>query len=162
MTTKKSNMILIPRQKGFRIITDTKPPETLRSLTGEVDIVNAQLPNTENQDESEVEEPNSEDNESAFAVLYLPKMISESAQGHDKITWVFMNYYRWFVPQFSLAPDHAVHFWWDRWRAFFWLQRGYEFAIYESWRMRVAKRLREMMHEIRNKGASHGWIWDDL
>ncbi|MED6211636.1 hypothetical protein PIB30_075651 [Stylosanthes scabra] len=50
-----------------RIITDTEPPETLRSLTGEVDIVNAQLPNTENQDESEVEEPNSEDNESASA-----------------------------------------------------------------------------------------------
>ncbi|MED6164944.1 hypothetical protein PIB30_094995 [Stylosanthes scabra] len=49
-----------------RIITDTEPPETLRSLTGEVDIVNAQLPNTENQDKSEVEEPNSEDNESAF------------------------------------------------------------------------------------------------
>ncbi|MED6186577.1 hypothetical protein PIB30_068045, partial [Stylosanthes scabra] len=59
----------------------------------------------------------------------------------------------WFVPQFSLAPDHA---------AFFRLQRGYEFAIYQSWRMRAAKRLREMMHEIRNKGAPHGWIRDDL
>ncbi|MED6165040.1 hypothetical protein PIB30_095901 [Stylosanthes scabra] len=69
-------------------------------------------------------------------------------KGTTKITWVFMNYYRWFVPQFNLAPDHAVHFWWDRWRAFFRLQRGYEFAIYESWRMRAAKRLREMMHEI--------------
>ncbi|MED6213486.1 hypothetical protein PIB30_093916 [Stylosanthes scabra] len=67
-----------------------------------------------------------------------------------------MNYNRWFVPQFSLALDHVVHFWWDRWR------RGYEFAIYESWWMRAAKRLREMMHEIRNKGAPHGWIRDDL
>ncbi|MED6173179.1 hypothetical protein PIB30_056824 [Stylosanthes scabra] len=73
-----------------------------------------------------------------------------------------MNYYRWFVPQFSLAPDHTVHFLWDCWRAFFRLQRGYEFAIYESWRMRAAKRLREMMHEIRNKGVPHRWIRDDL
>ncbi|MED6160077.1 hypothetical protein PIB30_048002 [Stylosanthes scabra] len=38
----------------------------------------------------------------------------------------------------------------------------YEFAIYEPWRMRVAKRLCEMMHKIRNKGALHGWIRDDL
>ncbi|MED6142709.1 hypothetical protein PIB30_116320, partial [Stylosanthes scabra] len=28
--------------------------------------------------------------------------------------------------------------------------------------MRSAKRLREMMHEIRKKGAPHGWIRDDL
>ncbi|MED6145176.1 hypothetical protein PIB30_022635 [Stylosanthes scabra] len=73
-----------------------------------------------------------------------------------------MNYYKWFVPQFSMAPDHAVHFWWDRWWAFFRLQRGYEYAIYQSWRMRSAKRLREIMHEIRNMGAPHGWIRDDL
>ncbi|MED6208655.1 hypothetical protein PIB30_047307 [Stylosanthes scabra] len=73
-----------------------------------------------------------------------------------------MNYYMWFVPKFSLAPDHAVHFLWDRWRAFFRLQHGYEFGIYESWRMRAVKRLSEMMHEIRNKGAPHGWIRDDL
>ncbi|MED6193593.1 hypothetical protein PIB30_021069 [Stylosanthes scabra] len=62
---------------------------------------------------------------------------------------------------FSMASDHAIHFWWDRWRAFFRLQRGYEFAIYESWRMRAAKTLREMMHEIHNKGAPHGWIRED-
>ncbi|MED6122697.1 hypothetical protein PIB30_042251 [Stylosanthes scabra] len=40
--------------------------------------------------------------------------------------------------------------------AFFQLQRGYEHRIYESWRMRASKRLREIMHEIRNKGAPHG------
>ncbi|MED6221201.1 hypothetical protein PIB30_052217 [Stylosanthes scabra] len=34
--------------------------------------------------------------------------------------------------------------------------------IYESWRMRAAKRLREIMHGIRNKGAPHGWIRQDL
>ncbi|MED6174479.1 hypothetical protein PIB30_069376 [Stylosanthes scabra] len=83
-------------------------------------------------------------------------------KGTTKISWVFQNYYRWFVPQFSLAPDHAVHFLWDRWRSFFGLQQGYEFKIYESWRMRPSKRLRELMHEIRNKGAPHGWIRDDL
>ncbi|MED6146348.1 hypothetical protein PIB30_033650 [Stylosanthes scabra] len=84
-------------------------------------------------------------------------------KGTTKITWVFENYYKWFVPQFSMAPPHAVEFWWDRWRitfstslAFFRLQRGYEYMIYESWRMRVAKRLREIMHGIRNKGARHG------
>ncbi|MED6209870.1 hypothetical protein PIB30_058848 [Stylosanthes scabra] len=68
----------------------------------------------------------------------------------------------WFVPQFSMAPDHAVRFWWHRWRAFFRLQRGYEHRIYESWRMRAAKRLREIMHGIRNKGAPHPWIRQDL
>ncbi|MED6217868.1 hypothetical protein PIB30_021665 [Stylosanthes scabra] len=47
-------------------------------------------------------------------------------KGTTKISWVFENYYKWFVPQFSMAPDHAVRFWWDRWRAFFRLQRGYE------------------------------------
>ncbi|MED6114562.1 hypothetical protein PIB30_081500 [Stylosanthes scabra] len=83
-------------------------------------------------------------------------------KGTTKITWVFENYYRWFVPQFSMAPDHAVWFWWDRWRIFFRLQRGYEHRIYESWRMRAAKRLREIMHDIRNKGAPHPWIRQDL
>ncbi|MED6108469.1 hypothetical protein PIB30_024197 [Stylosanthes scabra] len=83
-------------------------------------------------------------------------------KGTTKITWVFMNYYKWFVPQFSMAPDHAIHFLWDCWQVFFQLQRGYEHAIYQSWRMRSAKRLREIMHEISNMGAPHGWIWDDL
>ncbi|MED6142066.1 hypothetical protein PIB30_109863, partial [Stylosanthes scabra] len=46
--------------------------------------------------------------------------------------------------------------------AFFRLQRGYEHRIYESWRMRAAKRLREIMHGIRTKGAPHGWIREDL
>ncbi|MED6178738.1 hypothetical protein PIB30_110467, partial [Stylosanthes scabra] len=46
--------------------------------------------------------------------------------------------------------------------AFFRLQRGYEHRIYESWRMRASKRLREIMHGIRNKGAPHGWIREDL
>ncbi|MED6112764.1 hypothetical protein PIB30_064652, partial [Stylosanthes scabra] len=45
---------------------------------------------------------------------------------------------------------------------FFRLLRDYDFAIYESWQMRAAKRLREMMYEIRNKGALHGWIRDDF
>ncbi|MED6115512.1 hypothetical protein PIB30_091319 [Stylosanthes scabra] len=74
------------------------------------------------------------------------------SKGTTKISWFFWNYYRWFVPQFSMAPDHVVHFWWDRWR------RGYEFKIYESWRMRASKRLRELKHKIRNKGVPHGWI----
>ncbi|MED6170017.1 hypothetical protein PIB30_026609 [Stylosanthes scabra] len=64
-------------------------------------------------------------------------------KGTAKITWVFESYYKWFVPQFSKAPPHAVQFWWDCWRASFRLQRGYEYRIYESWRMRVAKRLHE-------------------
>ncbi|MED6114142.1 hypothetical protein PIB30_077451 [Stylosanthes scabra] len=83
-------------------------------------------------------------------------------KGTTKISWVFENYYRWFVPQFCMAPDHAVRFWWDRWRAFFRLQRGYEHRIYESWRMRASKRLHEIMHGIRNKGGPHGWIREDL
>ncbi|MED6209473.1 hypothetical protein PIB30_055006 [Stylosanthes scabra] len=51
-----------------RVITKTEIPETLRSSALEVDIiVNAQLPNTENEDESEEDEGNNEDNGSASA-----------------------------------------------------------------------------------------------
>ncbi|MED6220698.1 hypothetical protein PIB30_047313 [Stylosanthes scabra] len=77
-------------------------------------------------------------------------------KGTTKISWVFENYYRWFVPQFSMASDHTVRYWWDCWRTFFRLQRGYEHRIYESWRMRASKQLREIMHGIRNKGVPHG------
>ncbi|MED6161217.1 hypothetical protein PIB30_058591 [Stylosanthes scabra] len=45
---------------------------------------------------------------------------------------------------------------------FFPVKRGYEHRIYESWRMRASKRLRGIMHRIRNKGAPHGWIREDL
>ncbi|MED6143766.1 hypothetical protein PIB30_009015 [Stylosanthes scabra] len=55
-----------------------------------------------------------------------------------------------------MALDHAVHFLWVYWR------RGYEFKIYQSWRMRTTKRCCELMHEIRNKRAPHRRIWDDL
>ncbi|MED6178877.1 hypothetical protein PIB30_111649, partial [Stylosanthes scabra] len=83
-------------------------------------------------------------------------------KGTTKISWVFYNYYREFVPRFSMASDEMVRFWWDRWRSFFRLQRGYEGRIYASWRQRAAKRLRDLFHEIRNKGAPHPWIRDDL
>ncbi|MED6160679.1 hypothetical protein PIB30_053681 [Stylosanthes scabra] len=46
--------------------------------------------------------------------------------------------------------------------SFFRLQRRYEGRIYSSWRQRAAKRLRDLFHEIRNKGAPHPWIRDDL
>ncbi|MED6220036.1 hypothetical protein PIB30_041207 [Stylosanthes scabra] len=69
---------------------------------------------------------------------------------------------RWYVPQFSQAPEHVVQFWWDHWRSFFRLQRGYELKIYESWQQRASKRLRELFHEIRKKGAPHGWIPEDI
>ncbi|MED6141879.1 hypothetical protein PIB30_107818, partial [Stylosanthes scabra] len=37
-------------------------------------------------------------------------------KGTTKISWVFYNYYREFVPQFSMPSDEMVCFWWDRWR----------------------------------------------
>ncbi|MED6156652.1 hypothetical protein PIB30_016389 [Stylosanthes scabra] len=77
-------------------------------------------------------------------------------KGTTKISWVFYNYYREFVPQFSMASDEMVRFLWDRWR------RWYEGRIYSSWRQKAAKRLRDLFHEIRNKGAPHPWIRDDL
>ncbi|MED6171760.1 hypothetical protein PIB30_043729 [Stylosanthes scabra] len=50
----------------IRVITKTGIPETLRSSALDVDIIaSAQLPNTENEDESEEDEGNSEDNGSA-------------------------------------------------------------------------------------------------
>ncbi|MED6173457.1 hypothetical protein PIB30_059634 [Stylosanthes scabra] len=48
-----------------RPITETEIPEILRSPVGAVDIVNVELPNTGNEDESAQEEENSEDNDSA-------------------------------------------------------------------------------------------------
>ncbi|MED6210527.1 hypothetical protein PIB30_064899, partial [Stylosanthes scabra] len=39
---------------------------------------------------------------------------------------------------------------------------GYELKIYESWGQRASKRLRELFHEIRKKGAPHGWIPEDI
>ncbi|MED6196107.1 hypothetical protein PIB30_044167 [Stylosanthes scabra] len=74
-------------------------------------------------------------------------------KGTTKISWVFYNYYREFVPQFSMASDEM---------SFFRLQRGYEVRIYSSWQQRAAKSLRDLFHEIRNKGAPHPWIRDDL
>ncbi|MED6161923.1 hypothetical protein PIB30_065440 [Stylosanthes scabra] len=34
--------------------------------------------------------------------------------------------------------------------------------MYESWQQRAAKRLRELFHEIRKKGAPPGWILEDI
>ncbi|MED6225783.1 hypothetical protein PIB30_097007, partial [Stylosanthes scabra] len=59
-------------------------------------------------------------------------------KGTLKISWVYYNYYMWYVSHFSQALEHAVQFWWDRWRSFFRLQRGYELKIYESWRAQEA------------------------
>ncbi|MED6127523.1 hypothetical protein PIB30_088814 [Stylosanthes scabra] len=79
---------------------------------------------------------------------YLPPLgrcWNKVRKGTTKISWVFYNYYREFVPQFSMASDEMVRFWWDRWR-----------------RQRATKRLRDLFHEIRSKGAPHPWIRDDL
>ncbi|MED6142208.1 hypothetical protein PIB30_111507, partial [Stylosanthes scabra] len=57
-----------------RVITETGIPETLRSSTLDVDIIaSAQLPNTENEDDSEEDERNSEDNGSASADSLSPQ-----------------------------------------------------------------------------------------
>ncbi|MED6226894.1 hypothetical protein PIB30_108239, partial [Stylosanthes scabra] len=63
---------------------------------------------------------------------------------------------------FSQAPEHVVQFWWDRWRSFFRLQRGYELKSYGSWQQKASKRLRELFHEIQKKGAPHGWIPENM
>ncbi|MED6120758.1 hypothetical protein PIB30_024047 [Stylosanthes scabra] len=47
-------------------------------------------------------------------------------------------------------------------QAFFRLQRSDEGKIYESWRQRAAKRLRELFHEIQKKGTPHSWIPKDI
>ncbi|MED6210663.1 hypothetical protein PIB30_066324 [Stylosanthes scabra] len=54
--------------------------------------------------------------------LYLPPLgqcWNKVRKGTTKISWVFYNYYREFVPQFSMASDEMVHFLWDRWRVRF-------------------------------------------
>ncbi|MED6207589.1 hypothetical protein PIB30_037109 [Stylosanthes scabra] len=62
----------------------------------------------------------------------------------------------------GLCPSSAWHRIMRSIFGFFPITAGYEFKIYESWRMRASKRLRELMHNIRNKGAPHRWIRDDL
>ncbi|MED6190985.1 hypothetical protein PIB30_111415, partial [Stylosanthes scabra] len=42
--------------------------------------------------------------------------LAEVRKGTTKISWVFYNYYREFVPRFSMASDEMVRFWWDRWK----------------------------------------------
>ncbi|MED6136298.1 hypothetical protein PIB30_054735 [Stylosanthes scabra] len=52
---------------SVRLINETKIPQTLKSLDGEVDIVNTRPPHTESDDEGAVDEGSSDDNESASA-----------------------------------------------------------------------------------------------
>ncbi|MED6177779.1 hypothetical protein PIB30_101284, partial [Stylosanthes scabra] len=53
----------------------------------------------------------------------------------------------------GLCPSSAWHrITWSGF-GFFPVTAGYEYRIYESWRMRASKRLREIIHGIRNKGG---------
>ncbi|MED6164046.1 hypothetical protein PIB30_085896 [Stylosanthes scabra] len=65
-------------------------------------------------------------------------------------------------PLFSQAPDEAIKFWWEEWRKRFRFVRGDEANIRKAWEIRAAKRHRGMMHNIREKGAPHQWIPDDI
>ncbi|MED6115427.1 hypothetical protein PIB30_090427 [Stylosanthes scabra] len=82
--------------------------------------------------------------------------------GSERITWVYMNYYREFVPKFSMAPDHVRNLWWEKFRINFRFRKGQEQAMYNAWRTRAAKRLRDLFHAIRKKGAPTDWIPPDV
>ncbi|MED6196686.1 hypothetical protein PIB30_049686 [Stylosanthes scabra] len=38
-------------------------------------------------------------------------------KGTTEITNVFKEHYKWYAPLFSHAPDEAIDFWWEEWRA---------------------------------------------
>ncbi|MED6207157.1 hypothetical protein PIB30_033257 [Stylosanthes scabra] len=73
--------------------------------------------------------------------------------GTKEITNIFLEHSKWYAPQFSQAPDEAIEFW---------FARGNEANIRKAWEIRAAKRHRGMMHNIREKGAPHHWIPDDI
>ncbi|MED6153697.1 hypothetical protein PIB30_104607 [Stylosanthes scabra] len=72
-------------------------------------------------------------------------------KGTTKISWVFYNYYREFVPQFSMASDEMVRFWWDRWRS--------SFAYSAAGRVLEAGGLQEAQGgQQAEQGVLDGWI----
>ncbi|MED6202804.1 hypothetical protein PIB30_109275 [Stylosanthes scabra] len=87
-------------------------------------------------------------------------------KGTTKISWVFYNYYREFVPQFSMANDEMVRFWWDRWRDLFllvaesrqdthpWIRHDLWDQLVEFWRQEDFKKLKEVNKQ--NRASSTG------
>ncbi|MED6125974.1 hypothetical protein PIB30_073762 [Stylosanthes scabra] len=82
--------------------------------------------------------------------------------GTKEIMNIFMEHYKWYTPLFSQAPDEAIEFWWEEWRKRFRFAQGDEANIRKAWEIRAAKRQLGMMHNIREKGAPHHWIPDDI
>ncbi|MED6226060.1 hypothetical protein PIB30_099784 [Stylosanthes scabra] len=72
--------------------------------------------------------------------------------GTEYISEIYYNHYKWYVPVFSMAPEHS-HF---RFR------KGEEEKMYRAWRARAAKRLRDLFYEIREEGAPTDWIPPDI
>ncbi|MED6164018.1 hypothetical protein PIB30_085567 [Stylosanthes scabra] len=54
---------------------------------------------------------------------------------------------------FTMAPDHVRNLWWEKFRINFRFCKGQEQAMYNAWCTRAAKRLRDLFHAIRKKGA---------
>ncbi|MED6125212.1 hypothetical protein PIB30_066524 [Stylosanthes scabra] len=86
----------------------------------------------------------------------------EVKKGTTEITNVFKEHYKWYAPLFSHAPDEAIDFWWEEWHKRFRFRRGDEANMRKAWETRAAKRHRGIMHNIREKGAPHDWIPDDI
>ncbi|MED6159552.1 hypothetical protein PIB30_043264 [Stylosanthes scabra] len=76
-------------------------------------------------------------------------------RGTKEITNVFMEHYKWY------APYSAKHLNGDRILRSSFLQ-GDEANMRKAWEARAAKRHRGLIHNIREKGAPHHWIPDDI
>ncbi|MED6211095.1 hypothetical protein PIB30_070262 [Stylosanthes scabra] len=104
-----------------------------------------------------------DDTEAAASATADPRPMLDDVRARTKeITNIFMEHYKWYAPQFSQEPDEAIEFWWEEWRRRFRFARGNEANIRKAWEIRAAKRHRGMMHNIREKGAPHHWIPDDI
>ncbi|MED6222141.1 hypothetical protein PIB30_061615 [Stylosanthes scabra] len=82
--------------------------------------------------------------------------------GTEYISEIYYNHYKWYVPVFSMAPEHVRQFWWNQFRSHFRFRKGEEEKMYRAWRARAAKRLRDLFYEIRKEGAPTDWIPPDI
>ncbi|RYR49976.1 hypothetical protein Ahy_A07g036505 [Arachis hypogaea] len=79
-----------------------------------------------------------------------------------RISQIFRKNYNKPWLSFDEEDDDTRKIWWTEWRKCFDIIDTEEDDIYQSWRFRVAKHLRGMLHAICKKGARPYWIPPDV
>ncbi|MED6198655.1 hypothetical protein PIB30_068544 [Stylosanthes scabra] len=73
--------------------------------------------------------------------------------GTKRITEVFKSQYKSFIPKFSMAPRHVRDLWWQEFKRCFRFHPGQEHDMYIAWRIRAAKRLRDIGGSLHTGGS---------